>query len=175
MLYKPQASTIFLYLIFLLFFISGCDQGKQPETIATLQPITLGDECFICGMNIKQFPGPKGQVLLRHGSKPLKFCSTNELFTWLLQPDTSGVLHSAYVHDMAKALSWDTPNDDHYIEVKKAWYVIGHNKKGAMGASLASFARKEDAEKFQQQSGGQLMRYDDIKMSTLSNLNKKGN
>jgi copper chaperone NosL len=171
MLYKSQRSSIFVWLLFLAFLLNGCDQQRQPETIATIQPITHGDECFICGMNIKQFPGPKGQAILRHGSKPLKFCSTNELFGWLLQPDTPGVLHSAYVHDMSKAISWQTPNDEYYIEVRKAWYVIGHNKKGAMGgmgASLASFAKKQDAEKFREESGGKLIGYSDIDISKLT-------
>ena len=169
MLIKFKRIPAFVLVLLLFVFISGCDQNKQTETTAKIEAIEYGDECFICGMEIKRFPGPKGQALLHHSAHPIKFCSSNELLGWLLQPDTPGVLHSAYVHDMGKATSWATPNDDYYIDVKKAWYVIGHSQKGAMGVSLASFTKKQDAQKFKNDFGGRLIGYSEIDNQMLIN------
>ena len=122
----------------------------------------MGDECHFCGMEISNFSGPKAQAFIHHRESPLKFCSTIELFSWLLQPDTRAILHSAYVHDMGAAGSWDKPSDDDYVNTLDAWYVVEHSQLGAMGPTLASFQKKQAAEDFIQQYGGHLLRFNDI-------------
>lgn len=90
-------------------FISSCDKPEQPVSTVVPTAITAGDECHLCGMIIRRFPGPKGQAFVRHYDRSLKFCSTVDLFSWILQPETAAILQTAYVHDMGEAPSWDKP------------------------------------------------------------------
>jgi len=73
------------------------------------------------------------------------------------------------VHDMAKGL-WDTPDDEFYINARTAWYVAGHERKGAMGPTLASFSNKEVAETFAAQYGGEAYQFDDITQTLLQQI-----
>src|SRR5690606_8119875 len=117
----------------------GCERGAEVADAGhQLEPIVPGDECEVCGMLIDGFPGPKGQAFIRQRSAPLKFCSTVDLWSWMLQPEIEGVLEAAYVHDMT-AVDWERPDDDRYVDARAAWYVAGHSQRGAMGPTLASF------------------------------------
>lgn len=157
-------------LLAAVFFITGCDESKKTSTAHIPEEITSADECHICGMNIVHFPGPKGQAFIRHQHSALKFCSTVELFGWLLQPDTPAILDKAYVHDMGAATAWKKPDEQHYVEVTKAWYVAGHNQYGAMGPTLASFKEKQQANIFIKQHGGRLLGFSEIDLKVLLNL-----
>lgn len=161
-----------LLLIFTLVLITiGCDKTEQAAVIPSIMPLTSADECHVCGMRISQFPGPKGQALIKYQKESLKFCSTVDLFSWILQPDTTAVLQIAYVHDMGAATAnWKTPSEDHYIEARLAWYVTGHDQLGAMGPTIASFKQKHAALTFMKKHGGNLLRYDQIDLTVLSNL-----
>lgn len=153
--------------------VSGCDKSDQPSFSQILKTISAGDECHVCGMEIIGFPGPKAQAFVHHQNTPLKFCSTIELFAWLLQPDTKAILHSAYVHDMGAADSWDKPSDEHYVNAHQAWYVVGHSRLGAMGLTLASFQKKQDAENFIELYGGRLLNFNAIDLGLLAELRMK--
>ena len=153
--------------------ISGCDKSEQVVFSPALKTISAGDECHICGMEITNFPGPKAQAFIRHQNTPLKFCSTIELFSWLLQPDTPAILHSAYVHDMGASPSWEKPSDEHYVNAQQAWYVIDHGQLGAMGLTLASFQQKQAAEKFIKRYGGRVLSYKAIDLDLLAELRMK--
>lgn len=153
--------------------VSGCDKPDQPTFAPVLKTISAADECHVCGMEIINYPGPKAQAFIRHQDTPLKFCSTVDLFGWLLQPDTPAILHSAYVHDMGAASAWNKPSDEHFVNVQQAWYVIGHNKSGAMGPTLASFQEKQAAEEFIKQQGGRILHFDEIDLELLAELRMK--
>jgi len=128
--------------------------------------IEKNDECHICGMIIKGFPGPKGQLYKRGNESSLKFCSTRDMFSYLLDPEHQHAIQTVYVHDMAASL-WDTPDDAFFIDARTAWYVAGHIRKGAMGPTLASFLDKNVATSFIEQYGGELYRFEDINQAVL--------
>lgn len=152
--------------------LAGCDrQDKSGTGIPVLSPITSTDTCYVCGMTIKNFPGPKAQAFIKHSDTPLKFCSTTDLFSWLLQPDTPPLLRAAYVHDMGAAgVTWASPSDKHYIPVREAYYVINHDLSGAMTPTLASFKEEQAAHDFIKKHGGKIVRYEDISLELLSNM-----
>lgn len=152
------------------FFISGCNKTGQPTVTPVPAAITAGDECHLCGMIIATFAGPKGQAFVRRHDRPLKFCSTVDLFSWLLQPDTPAMLQAAFVHDMGAAPSWQSPSDQHYIKAAEAWYVAGHKLTGAMGHTLASFRDKQAAQLFVKNHGGRLLRFDEINLALFASL-----
>lgn len=148
--------------------LSACGQNAQaPASLQPPPPISEQDECHVCGMFISGFPGPKAQAFIRGRQQPVKFCSTVELFSWLLQPDTTAMVQIAYVQDMQDA-NWAQPQAHPFIAAAQAYYVFGHSLPGAMGPTLASFANAAAAEKFQQRFGGQILRFSDINLSLLA-------
>lgn len=156
-------------MVMMLFLIvSAC--GESPSEMALVQQavaIESGDECHQCGMIIKRFPGPKGQLYQRGNDQVLKFCSTRDMFAYLLDPEHQHAIQTVYVHDMAQA-SWDAPDDEFYIEARKAWFVTGHSRQGAMGPTLASFADKNIADTFAKEYGGSVVAFDAVTQSLIS-------
>jgi copper chaperone NosL len=156
--------------LLVLLLCGGCEQRADSDP-RQQPPVAFeaGDECHVCGMIITNFPGPKGEAYIARRAQPLKFCSTRDLFAWLLQPETAAVVASVYVHDMAQS-EWSHPDDTQLVDARKAWYVTGSKRSGAMGPTLASFAAREAAQAFADEYGGQLLRFDEISLSVLEDM-----
>ncbi len=146
------------------WLMTACD--KVPESSFSEAPVAFhpNDECHVCGMVINEFPGPKGQVVERGGVK--KFCSTAEMLGWWLQPENRHDDAKLYVHDMGRS-QWDAPDDKHLINARTAYYVIGTGLKGAMGVVLASFADEANAQKVAADTGGRVLRFEQIDLALL--------
>lgn len=153
-------------LIVLLFGLALAACGEKDETPVSLDPVAFhaADECHVCGMVISDFPGPKGQAVVKDGVR--KFCSTAEMLSWWLQPENRILDAKLYVHDMGQS-HWDQPDDNHLIDAKQAWYVTGTPLAGAMGASLASFADQQAAEALAAEHDGAVLRFDEIDQEFL--------
>lgn len=156
-----------LSLGMLLAFVVGCgEQTEQQVMVQQAVKIEQADSCHLCGMTISGFPGPKGESYSSTKENINKFCSTRDLFGFILQPENKRQVQEVFVHDMSKT-PWGQPNDGHFIDAKQAWFVIGSSKTGAMGQTLGSFSVKSDAEVFIQEFGGQLYTFDDITLADL--------
>lgn len=157
-----------LSLLLLSLILYGCSSEKDERTedlaVVGFEP---GDECHLCGMAITSFPGPKGELYEGRQNQVRKFCSTRDLMSWYLQPENKPNSKSLYVHDMTN-INWNTPDDTHMTPAESAWFVAGSQKKGAMGPTLASFAKKVDAEAFKQQFGGRLLKFSEITMQVVN-------
>lgn len=156
------------FLLVLLFGLSLAGCGDDEQTQVSYDPVAFhgDDECHICGMIIADFPGPKGQAVERDGVR--KFCSTAEMFSWWLQPENRILDARLYVHDMGRS-HWDQLDDEHLIDATQAWYVSGTPLKGAMGASLASFADRSAAEELAaEHEGARILAFDDIDETFLA-------
>jgi len=129
------------------FFLTGCSDDRQQAVPLSPQAFHSDDECHVCGMVITRFPGPKGQVLDEQAGNVKKFCSVSEMVSWLVQPENRHALDGAWVHDMAQS-PWDKPDDSHLVKATDAFYVPDPALQGAMGMSLASFAKRSAAENF---------------------------
>ena len=72
------------------------------------------------------------------------------------------------VHDMSK-MPWgkDSINDKYFIDAKTAWYVIGSEKTGAMGKTLASFSLESDAQAFATEFSGEVISFSDVNQNSL--------
>ena len=159
-------------IIFFGFLLSACsDSGNDSRIQEAYVPeeIVPGQECHVCGMEIAGFPGPKAQAFVLHHEQPFRFCSTRDFFSWLLQPETASIVRAAFVQDMTHQ-DWNTPRAARYVAAEKAWYVVGHPLKGAMGATLASFAGEQAAQDFAGQQGGQVLGYSAITLELLASL-----
>ena len=161
-LYRTGATALLATV--LAFGLGGC--GEKEETRQTLEPVAFhaSDECHVCGMVIADFPGPKGQAVAKNGVK--KFCSTAEMLGWWLQPENRHLDAKLYVHDMGRSV-WEHPDDEHLIDATGAYYVIGTSLKGAMGASLASFASEQQAQQLAAKHGGRVLRFAEIDQALL--------
>lgn len=160
-------TAVALVILSALLFTGGCaDRGDTDQPRPPVE-ITRDDQCYLCGMIIADFPGPKGEAYTL--GKALKFCSTVDLFTYLLQPEAEAVVREVYVHDMA-ATEWPSPSADTFIDARAAWYVAGHSLRGAMGPTLASFKRQEDAQAFSERFGGRVLRFDEVTLDLIIGL-----
>lgn len=166
---RTVRGSCFVLAVLLLQWMIGCGKTEQSERSLPPLAIMQGDECHVCGMIITGFPGPKGEAYQRGDGTPLKFCSTRDLFSFLLQPENEVNVTQVYVHDMG-ITGWEHPADDAFIDAISAWYVADHPRVGAMGPTLASFAREEDARAFAERHGGRLLRFEDIDLEILATL-----
>ncbi|MFT5721438.1 MAG: copper chaperone NosL [Motiliproteus sp.] len=162
----------FLWVPILLatLLLAACSEDR-PATLAAQQAAAIesGDECHLCGMLIGNFPGPKGQLYQRGQSQTKKFCSTRDLFAYLLDPEHQHSVQSVFVHDMA-ITPWDHSNDKTYIDAREAWYVVGSSRNGAMGPTLASFSAETAATAFAKEYGGELYRFEQLDLNLVSQM-----
>ena len=91
------------------------------------------------------------------------FCSARALACELTK---AGDVKGAYVHDAGKT-GWTHPDDAAMIDARSAWYVYGSEMKAVMGPSLAPFADKATAEKFQAEKGGKLLSAEELTAQVL--------
>jgi len=160
-----------LFMILPLGLLSGCgEEDKKAAMVQQAVAIESSDECHLCGMIITNYPGPKGQLYSRGIKGNMKFCSTRDMFAFVVDPENQHNIQQAFVHDMA-VTPWGHPEEDTYIDAKKAFYVIGHGKKGAMGPTLASFAKKADADAFAASQGGRVLTFEEITLDVLVSMN----
>lgn len=147
--------------------LAGC---SEPEQQVTEKPAAIhfdsGDECHVCGMAITRFPGPKGEAITAREQQVHKFCSTRDMFSWALQPENAKRDHTLYVHDMAQT-DWEHPDDTALIDAREAYFVVGSERTGAMGPTLASFASEESAKGFANEFGGEVVGFGDVTMQHL--------
>ncbi len=162
----PPLRTVSVALMLVLGV--ACSEQESAEQAMVRQAVAIeqADECHLCGMIISNFPGPKGENYTKSSDSVNKFCSTRDLFSFVLQPENKRQVKEIYVHDMSKT-PWQSPEDEYFIDAREAWFVIGSEKKGAMGKTLASFAQQADAEVFIKEFGGKLYRFDDITIDVL--------
>lgn len=160
----------FFIALLTVVLLQGCN--NEHESTAMVQQavaIESSDECHLCGMIISNFDGPKGQLYARGINGNMKFCSTRDMFAFILDPENQHNIQQAFVHDMA-VTPWGKPDDEIYIDAKKAFYVIGHGKKGAMGPTLASFSKQVDAQAFANAEGGRELSFDQITLDVLMRM-----
>ncbi|MGF1695840.1 nitrous oxide reductase accessory protein NosL [Vibrio lamellibrachiae] len=146
----------------------GCSEEPQEKMLRQAVAIESADECHLCGMIISNFPGPKGESYQSTGEHVNKFCSTRDLFAFLLQPENITQAREVFVHDMSKT-PWHKPDDQYFIDGRTAWYVVGSSQKGAMGMTLASFSKQDDATAFSKKFGGKVYSFDEITIEIIMN------
>lgn len=149
--------------------LTGCDSRQTTQPTHPPVAFASGEECHVCGMIIERFPGPKAQTYDNRAKTMRKFCSTQEMMLWYLQPENQPNVAEVYVHDMSES-QWSNPQDTQQIDARTAYFVIGSNQTGSMGKTLATFSNQTAAEQFAQNHGGQLTRFDQITIEILGGM-----
>lgn len=162
--------------LFVSVLLVGCsDDQSASEEPAVRGPVAFesGDECHVCGMIITELPGAKAQAVESRSSNVQKFCSTQDMLSWWLQPENQHLKAELYVHDVAKT-PWEHPQDEHLIDARSAWYVVGSSMQGAMGPSIVSFSEREAAELLVESKGGRVLSWEQLDMTVLQELASAG-
>lgn len=147
--------------ILLLFALGGCEEasGEIPP------PIAVHDDAVghYCQMLVHHHSGPKGQIHLSGHEEPLWFVQVRDAIAYVkLEERTSDVL-VFYVSDMAAAASWDDTGAENWINADDAWFVVGADVVGGMGApEVVPFALLEKAESFAAERGGEVKRLPEV-------------
>jgi len=149
--FKRTAAAIAVLLI-----MAAC--GDAAHSLAAGEP---GDDavCALDGMSINDYPGPKAQIVARDGRIDY-FCTLSELFEVLFGGDGEHAAGASYVQDMGQA-DWNRPRG-HWIEARSAFYVLGSRAQGAMGPTIGTFSRPQDAQAFAAREGGRVLDYSQV-------------
>ena len=143
--------------------LAGCD--KPVSTSAPPEPAEVSADAVghYCGMLLADHEGPKGQIHLASRAGPVWFSSVRDTIAFLRLPEEARDITVIYVNDMGKAKHWDKPERGAWVEARAAWFVLGSDMRGGMGAPEAvPFSEKSAAEAFRDQHGGELARLDDV-------------
>lgn len=140
--------------------LGGC--GDEDAEAPKPQAITADATGHYCNMLLSEHEGPKGQIFLKSEKQPIWFSSVRDTITFTLLPEEPKDIAAIYVTDMTSA-DWSRPGDDTWIDAREAFYVIGSERTGGMGAPEAvPFRAEEAAKSFQAEHGGEVVRYDGI-------------
>ena len=155
--------SVFKFLIVALglSLLGACKgEGDIPSPVA----LTRAANGHYCSMIIIDHPGPKAQVFEKDATQPLWFSSVRDALAYLRLPGEAQRVIVAYVHDMSRATSWQTPNNDGiWIRADSAVYVLGSSKRGGMGAQEAvPFSDASAAKNFVAEFGGRVVGFGDI-------------
>ncbi|TKB50154.1 nitrous oxide reductase accessory protein NosL [Ferrimonas aestuarii] len=167
----------YLMMLMLAAILGGCGQPQAEPTGLDAQSsdLIIGEQrrCHQCGMFIKRYPGPKAMVRVKGQESALAFCSTGDMFQFVLQPENVRQIKEVWVHDMGKT-DWDNPQDHAFMPAEKAWFVTGSNRHGAMGPTLVSFSVQQQAQAFANSYGGSVKPYDEISLNMFGKPSHHG-
>ncbi len=155
--------TLIFAVLLPALFLAGCKEEDTPA--AKPGPAVLTDSAIghYCQMVVLDHPGPKAQIFLAGEDEPLWFDQVRDGLAYLRSPEKTGEIAAFYVSDMAVAPSWEEPGVENWIEAEEAWFVVGSDARGGMGApEMVPFGSEEAARDFAASRGGEVMRLDDI-------------
>ena len=150
-------------LTLLLTLVSIVSCSKSDNTVTPLaQELTRDAIGYYCMMTVVEHQGPKGQIILRDKQEPLWFTSVRDTLAFTVLPGEPKNIAAIYVTDIGKA-SWDSPEPGTWIDARIAWFVVGSDASGGMGApELVPFGVKDDALVFSREHGGKVYDFSSI-------------
>ena len=141
--------------------LTACEED-QVASVPQPQELTREAIGHYCNMIVLDHQGPKGQVFVEGSEQPIWFTSVRDTIAFTMLPDEPKNLAAVYVTDVGKA-NWDAPEPGTWIEARQAWYVVGSDRVGGMGAPEAvPFGEQAKAESFAAQHGGHVVAFADI-------------
>ncbi len=151
-----------LFLIIMVIFLSSCSQDvkrEKPEPSA----LTADAAGHYCQMIILDHDGPKSQAHLLNNGAPLWFSQVRDALAFMKSPDKTFEITVVYVNDVGVAPSWSDMGENNWIDIEKAFFVVGSDALGGMGApEFVPFADKEKAQEFAKDRGGEVLSFNEI-------------
>lgn len=143
--------------------LAGCERTQPSAQPPSPNEVLAEATGYYCGMLLVDHEGPKGQVLLAGRESPLWFSSVRDTLAFLRLPEEPRDIAAVYVNDMARAQNWAQPEPGAWVDPRDAWFVIGSERAGGMGAPEAiPFSRESVAQAFVARHGGRIARLDEI-------------
>lgn len=140
----------------LLLLLAACK-----EEIAEMPlPVAMTDDAlgYFCMMELAGMEGPKAQIHLKGMPDPIFFGQVRDGVAYLKEPETPLEITAFYVTDLSAAPSWENPGEINWVTASDAFFVVGANVTGGMGApELAPFATRSDALAFAAKHGGEVV------------------
>lgn len=147
------------WALLVVALLAGCGEAESPPP----PPVEPDREAVthFGRMILVDHVGPKAQVHLGDWSAPLWFSQVRDAVAYTLLPEESKDIAAIYVTDMAGIGDWDQTGP--WIPAETAYYVLGSDRRGGMGALEAvPFGEREPAEAFAERHGGRVVRWDQI-------------
>jgi copper chaperone NosL len=151
-------SLLPLSWLIVAFLVVACSPESQTSEVP--KPIAMTEEAVghYCSMNILEHAGPKVQIHLDGIEHPIWFSQVRDGVAYMRSPEKTYRTTAVFVHDMAKATSWNQPGDHAWIDATEAFFVLGSKMAGGMGApETIPFGTKAAAEDFVAKHGGNVM------------------
>lgn len=142
--------------LLLLATLAAC---ARPSVQLQPHEIKADTASAVDGMLLKDYPGPKGQIIYSDGKTDF-FCDTVEMVSAVLTPEQKRPIAAVFTQDMGKT-DWRQPVG-HWIDARTAFYVVGSKKPGGMGSTFGTFSIEKDAQAFAQKEGGKVLHFKDI-------------
>lgn len=125
------------------------------------------DTCPVCGMFVALYPEWIATVLYKDGHAH-HFDGAKDLFKYLHDLPHWAPGHRA---EDVQAIGVTEYYGLTRIDARNVWYVIGSDTLGPMGHELVPLATQADAEEFMKDHAGKrILRFDDVKMELLKDL-----
>lgn len=154
----PFLGVLILFTAIGALLLAGAASGPRPPGPK--------ERCPECGMLVAPYEAWIGQLHLADGSISW-FDGSKCLFRFLLTRASGGGHGSAAV-----ATGWVTGYYDlEPISLEKAWFVLGSDVAGPMGAELVPFPTRKEAEEFSaDHKGRSIVRSSEVTLELLESL-----
>jgi copper chaperone NosL len=151
-----------LHTLLLLIVLAACDDAQQAAAPQPREP-SRADVGHYCGMNLTDHPGPKAQIFLASRDEPVWFTQVRDAVVFTRLPEEPRDITAIWVNDMGRTSNWAAPEPGAWVEARSAWYVIGSDSQGGMGAAeTVPFGTETAARAFAASHGGTVVRLDAI-------------
>lgn len=142
---------------------SGPASAQTVENIAA-KPIAESERCPVCGMYPAKYSKWHAQIVFKNGEHT-SFDSAAEMFRFLNNMKKYDNKHIAA--DIAKIFV-PAYNTGDWLDAKQAFYIAGSKAKGPMGNDFPAFAKQEDANRFIQKFGGNVLGFEQVTPALLN-------
>lgn len=169
--------------------LGGClgSGGDSESSAPAAVTVPDGATCDVCGMNIRQNPGPNAEIFYGDHSpeghdNPARFCSTWEAYQYDFDRESDGWEDAAFFVTDYSAVEYEVTEDggdlvlsshpeaEAFVAASEVTYVVGSDAVGSMGKDLVAFSEAGDAESFQSEYGGDLATHDEVTPEVIGSL-----
>ncbi len=147
--------------------LAGWNGPAAPAAAQSAIRPAVGDRCPVCGMFVARHQDWAARIMVKDGPA-VWFDGAKDMFTFLLDP--AKYRPSARPADLSEVTV-----HDYYavaaIDGRKAYYVLGSDVRGPMGAELIPFEKLADAQEFKiDHHGTAVLLFDAVTPDVLSGL-----
>lgn len=146
-----------------LCLLVACSDEPQMSKVPSAIALTKEAAGHYCQMVILDHPGPKAQMFLENLMHPLWFSQVRDGLAKVKSKERNAEILVLYVNDMGVAKSWEEPGIDNWIRADQAFFVVGSDAIGGMGApEYVPFSDQAKALAFISRHGGKVVRFEEI-------------